>query len=293
VSASRPGLQPGKKYVLRVNNFAATEPYTVKITFKAPLPFKAGQVESYTLTCEQGGKVFGSQQVVVDRGQRNALDLRACASAIRKACAANTIGLRSVSAKPRGRGLRLGFRRFARRKVRIDVFQVSSGRRIVKERLVKRFRARSKAARWNGKGAKSDGLYFVRYRMKTRTGKRSETRRVVLARRNGRFHRRPDFYRRAACDLLPSYKLERAAFGGVQRTPMRIAFRVGTRARAQVTVRRGKKVVKRFKAHRYRAHRTHRLRLRSAKLRRGDYRVRITVGRGTGRVRATLTSRRL
>jgi hypothetical protein len=129
--------------------------------------------------------------------------------------------------------------------------------------------------------------------MKTRTGKRSETRRLVLVRRDGRFHRRPDFYRRATCDLLPSYKLERAAFGGVQLTPLRIAFRVGARARARVTVVRGKKVVKRFKAHRYRAHRTHRLKLRSAKLRRGDYKVRITVGRGKGRVRATLVSRRL
>jgi len=210
----------------------------VKITFTAPLPFKAAQVESYTLTCEQSGKVFGSQQVVVDRGQRKTLDLRACASAIRQACAADTIGLRSVSAK-------------------------------------------------------SDGLYFVRYRMKTRTGRRSETRRLVLARRDGRFHRRPGFYRRATCDLLPSYELERAAFGGAQRTPLRIAFRVAARARAQVTVLRGEHVGKRFKAHRYRARRIHRLRLRSARLRRGDYNVRIAVGRGKGRVRATLTSRRL
>jgi hypothetical protein len=293
VSAVRPGLQPGKKYVLRVNNFAATEPYTVTITYVAPLPFKPAQVESYTLTCERGGKVFDTQQVQIDRGQTKRLDLKACASAIQRACAANTIGLRSVSAARRGGGVRFGFRRFARRPVQIDVFQVSRGTRVISERLAARFKSRSKAVTWNGKGARGDGLYFARYRMKTRNGKGTETRRVTLLRRNGRFSRRPDFYRRATCDVLPSYKLQRAAFGGSRRTPLRIAYRVATPARAQVTVLRGKKVVKRFKARTAAAKRTHRLKLASRALPRGDYRVRITVGRGTGRVVSTLVSRRL
>ena len=293
VSAVRPGLQPGKKYVLRVNNFAAVEPYTVTVTYVAPLPFKPAQVESYTLTCERGGQVFDTQQVQIDRGQTKTLDLKACAAAIQRACASNTIGLRSVSAARRGGGVRFGFRRFARRPVQIDVFQVSRGSRVISERLAARFKSRSKAVTWNGRGAKGDGLYFARYRMKTRNGKGTETRRVTLLRRNGRFSRRPDFYRRATCDLLPSYKLERAAFGGTKRTPLRIAYRVATAARAQVTVLRGKKVVKRFKAKTVAAKRTHRLKLASRKLPRGDYRVRITVGRGAGRVVSTLVSRRL
>jgi hypothetical protein len=293
VSASRPGLQPGKRYVLRVNNFAAVEPYTVTISYEGPQPFKPAQVESYTLTCERGGRVFDTQQVVVDRGQVEQLDLKACATAIQRACAANTIGLRSVKATRRGSGVRFGFRRFARRPVQIDVFQVSRGDRVISERLVKRFKARSNGVTWNGRGAKGDGLYFARYRMKTRNGKGTEVRRVTLLRRHGRFSRRPDFYRRATCDLLPSYKLERAAFGGRTRTPLRIAFRVATQARAQVTVLRGKQVVKRFKARTAAPRRTHRLKLSSRRLRRGDYRVRITVGRGAGRVRSTLVSRRL
>jgi hypothetical protein len=293
VSAARPGLAAGKKYVLRVNNFAAVEPYTVTITYFAPQPLKPAQVESYTLTCERGGTVYQTQQVVVERGEVKQLDLRACATAIQRACAANTIGLRSVKATRKGSGVRFGFRRFERRPVQIDVFQVSRGNRVISERLVKRFKARSKAVSWNGRGARGDGIYFARYRMKTRNGKGTEVRRVTLQRRNGRFSRRPDFYRRATCDLLPSFKLERAVFGGVQRTPLRIAFQVATRARVQVTVLRGKKAVKRFKARTYRAKRTHRLKLGSAKLRRGDYRVRITVGRGSGRVVSTLVSRRL
>jgi hypothetical protein len=189
--------------------------------------------------------------------------------------------------------VRLGFRRFARRPVRIDVFQVSQGRRVISERLAARFKARSKAVTWKGRGARGDGLYFARFRMRTRNGKGTETRRITLLRRNGRFSRRPDFYRRAACDLLPSYKLERAAFGGPKRTPLRIAYRVATTARAQVSVLRGKKTIKRFKARTAAPKRTHRLRLASRKLARGDYKVRITVGRGAGRVVSTLVSRRL
>jgi hypothetical protein len=181
--------------------------------------------------------------------------------------------------------------------VNVDVFQVATGRRVLKERLIARFRNRKKAFRWNGRANRrglrvTDGYYFARFRMRTASGRR-ETRRVTLRRSNGRFARRPDFYRRTTCDLLPSYKLERPVFGGSGGTPLRIAYQVRTRARAQVTVLRGKKAVKRFKARTVRANRTHRLRVPARSLRRGDYRVRITVGRGAGRVRATLVSRRL
>ena len=267
-----------------MNNFAAVEPYTVTITYEGPQPLKPAQVESYTLTCERGGTVYETQQVTIDRGQAKQLDLEACAAAIQRACAANTIGLRSVKATGRGSGVRFGFKRFARRPVQVDVFQVSRGGRVISERLVKRFKARSKAVSWNGRGARGDGLYFARYRMKTRNGKGTEVRRLTLARRDGRFSRRPDFYRRATCDLLPSYKLERAAFGGRKRAPLRIAYRVAAPARTQVTVVRGKKVVKRFKARTSEPRRTHRLKLASRKLAKGRLRVRITVGRGAGRV---------
>jgi hypothetical protein len=60
-----------------------------------------------------------------------------------------------------------------------------------------------------------------------------------------------------------------------------------------VTVSRGRKTVKRFKARTAAPNRTHRLRLPSRKLAKGDYKVRITVGRGAGRVVSTLVSRRL
>ena len=231
------------------------------VTYVAPLPFKPAQVESYTLTCERGGQVFDTQQVQIDRGQTKTLDLKACAAAIQRACASNTIGLRSVSAARRGGGVRFGFRRFARRPVQIDVFQVSQGRRVDQ-----------RAARGALQGAPQgrdlerpgrQGRRAVLRPLPDEDAQRQGhgDRRVTLLRRNGRFSRRPDFYRRATCDLLPSYKLERAAFGGTQRTPLRIAFRVATAARTQVTVLRGKKVVKRFKARTVAPERTHRLKL--------------------------------
>jgi hypothetical protein len=77
-------FEPGN-YILRVNNFAAAEPYTGTITFQGPL-FQAAQVESWTLTCESPeGTVLDSRQVAIDRAQRQTLDLSG-------ACAAGRIG---------------------------------------------------------------------------------------------------------------------------------------------------------------------------------------------------------
>ena len=58
-------------------------------------------------------------------------------------------GFRSVSATPKGRRVRLAFTRRRAGAVKIEVFQVSQGRRIVKERRVARF---TKPATWSGQG---------------------------------------------------------------------------------------------------------------------------------------------
>jgi hypothetical protein len=109
-----PRLPGGKKYVLRVNNFAATaaDNYDVDITFEAPPPFKPAQVESYTLTCEQSGRTLGTQQVQIDRGQVKQLDLNDCFGA----CANTNDGTRGrdtlvgTESGDRLRGLRGGDR---------------------------------------------------------------------------------------------------------------------------------------------------------------------------------------
>ena len=83
--------------------------------------------------------------------------------------------------------------------MKIEVFQVSQGRRVVSERRVARFRG---SATWSGRGP--DGYYFARFTMAGR-----DVRRIVLRKRDGRFTRVARHHRRGDCELLRSFKLER------------------------------------------------------------------------------------
>jgi hypothetical protein len=185
-------------------------------------------------------------------------------------------GFRSVSATPTRRGVRLSFKRRRAGAVKIEVFQVSEGRRIVRERRVARF---TKPATWRGRG--SDGYYFARFTMAGR-----DVRRIVLRQRHGKFAKVARHYRRGDCQLLRSYKLERPVFGGRQGTPLRVAFRLTRATRVRLELLRGRRVVARRTADAA-ANRTVRVVLRPRK--RGVYRVRISVGTVT----STLTARRL
>lgn len=76
---SEPALEPGAKYVVRVMNWAATEPYDGTVTFQGPDPFVPAQVESWTLTCERPeGTVRTTEQVTIARGERKTLRLGSC-----------------------------------------------------------------------------------------------------------------------------------------------------------------------------------------------------------------------
>jgi hypothetical protein len=196
-------------------------------------------------------------------------------------------GFRSVSAKPRGRRVRLRFTRRLQHPVDIDVFRVSQGRRVVRERRVARFRRAARSTLWQGRVR--DGYYFVRFTMR-RDGRRVDVRRIVLRRRNGRFALAPRHYRRGDCELLRSFKLQRPVFGGRRGTPLRVAYRLTRAARVTLTVSRGGRRVVRSVADRA-AGRTYRIAL--APRRRGVYRVRLTAQDGGRRVTATLTARRL
>ena len=311
-------IAPGKKYVLRVVNFAATEPYEMTVTYVGPEPFKPAVVEAYTLTCERGGQVLDTQQVVIDRGESKALTLGGgCATAsgvpagpggpgattpgptsppaTPASCVAGG-GFSSVKVTPIGRGARLAFTRNVRAAATISVFQQSAGRTITGERLVARFAGRTRSFTWNGRATRPgrrvvDGFYFVRFTIGG--GASADVRRVVLERRNGRFVRRADFFRRATCDALPRFKLERPVFGGRTNRPLNVSFRLARAARVTVTVLRGTRVVKRFGPTRRGAGVTHRLRLPvTTRLARGNYSVRISLPDGTPRT-ATLVARRL
>ena len=136
---------------------------------------------------------------------------------------------------------------------------------------------------WKGRGVR-DGIYVVRVRL------HGETRRFALRRSHGRFHRRPAIERRpSGCATIRSFALDRAAFGRV--LPLR--YRVRRAAGARVAILRGKRVLRRGAARKVRAGRTYRLKLRGARLPRGDLRVRLTVRRGARTTTSTLIARHL
>lgn len=192
---------------------------------------------------------------------------------------------RSVAVRPRGRrGLRVAFSRATAGRTRVDVFRQSAGRTVLGNRRVARFSAR-RSFTWSGRRG-GDGIYLVR----VRGG--ADVRRFVLSRRSGRFRLRPASERRR-CGLLRAFKLERPVFGGRRNRALGITFRVDREARVFAEVLRGRRVVRRFVPATRRAGVTHRLRLPSEGIGRGDVRVRLTVTAGSRRVVATLTSRRL
>jgi hypothetical protein len=121
-----------------------------------------------------------------------------------------------------------------------------------------------------------------------------DVRRFVLERRGGRFHRRRGYTRRPGCGLVRSFALSRPVFGGSGRRALVARYRLGSARTARVTVLRGKKVVRRYKAHRRRARRAYRQRIAARGLRPGTYRVRLTLSRrGTKTRRFTLGAKRL
>jgi len=210
-----------------------------------------------------------------------------------EACAASS-GFVSATAAGSGRGgLSFTFARRTRSPVTVDVFQTSSGRRIVGNRRVARFTRRTRPFRWTGRRGLRDGIYYARLSVRGTSG-RTDTRRVALERRRGRFTRRPDFYRRASCDAVSSFKLEFPVLGGRTNRAIDASYRLAGAGRVTVDLLRGSRVVRRLSAPATRrARRTFRVRIAAEGLRRGDHRVRLRVTQGTRTTTTALTARRL
>jgi hypothetical protein len=205
--------------------------------------------------------------------------------------------LTAASVRPAGRGLRIAFRRSVDRPVTVDVFQQSIGRKVIGERLVARFENARRSFTWNGRANRRgrtvrDGIFMVRFRLRESSGL-VDTRRLDRERRGGRWSNRPAHYGREGCTLLRSYKLERPVFGGTNRRSLGIAYRVLEESRVTVTVKRGSKVVKRYRAATRGPGRAHRLRLSQKGRPRGDYKVTVRATRNGRSQSRTLTSRKL
>ena len=203
-----------------------------------------------------------------------------------KACVASS-PLRGVRVTRTRGGLRVTVP--SGRKVDVDVFRQSAGRRIIGERRVARFSGRTKSFAWKPTGRRvGDGVYSVRLRAA------GTSQRFAFVRRQGVFRTRPAFERREGCGVLARFKLERPAFGGRSNRPLQISYRLAEDARTTVTVLRGKRVVSTIGPRSDVAGRTYRIRVRPEKLARGDYRVRLVTRSASGKaVTATLTGRRL
>jgi hypothetical protein len=219
------------------------------------------------------------------RAQASSGDIEArpgCASSGPTACAA-TAGFVRAAPVPKGRKIRFRFTRRAKRGgATIEVFQASVGRRVLGSRRIARFRKRKRSFTWSARKAR-DGYLFARFRI----GK--DVRVSTLRRHRGRFARGKRFARPTSCATLARFELGGPAFGA---RGLRITYRVATTAKVGVVVRRGKKVVRRFRARSVKAGKTVRLRLAARK--RGRYRVQITVRPLRGvTTRATLSARRL
>ena len=204
-----------------------------------------------------------------------------------------TPAIRSARARRRGRGLTLAANATA--PVTIDVFRQSRGRRIIGERLVKRFRNRRTAVRWAGRDRRGKrvgaGYYVARFTARSASGQ-PDVRRIPLVRRGGRFRAVGAYDQREGCGLLRSFKLERPVFGGRTNRALNLSMRFGDQTSAEVIVRRaGGRVVKRFAAADYRGGVTHRKRVSvTRRIARGRYLVTV-VARASGGRTATKTLR--
>jgi Zinc carboxypeptidase len=304
--------EPEGEYLIRVANVAGVEPWEGTRVYEGPDPFQPGITETWTLTCEVGGRVLHTGQVLIDRGQVQQPDLGACDRRPRAAppvapppappdappAACTPLrGFGSTGARARGGRVALRFARLVRQPVAVDVFKLTVGRRVSRGLVVARYRGRARSFTWNGRANRprrrvTDGFYFVRFRMRL-PGGGLDARRIALQRVRGRFHPRPVFHHRETCGLVRWFRLSRPVFGGRTNRAMSLAYRLNAPAQVSVTVRRGSRVVRRFRARAGVPFRTYRLQVGARGLRRGDYVATLVARRAGEVVRKRVTSFRL
>jgi len=160
------------------------------------------------------------------------------------ACA-SAAGFEKVSVSPSGSNLRFGVKLRQQRAFDISLFQLSSGRTVLDNRLRARATGLTASKTIKPRNA-TDGFYFARLRMRMADGG-TDTRRLTLIRKNGRFRVAPDFYQRTDCGVFRTFKLSSAAFGGRSSKALGIAYRLARGAkRVRLTAKVGSKVVKTF-----------------------------------------------
>jgi hypothetical protein len=164
---------------------------------------------------------------------------------------------------------------------------------------VARFAGKTGAFTWDGRPNRSlrrlrDGYYEVRLQIPTGGGS-LDTRILSVVRRHGRFRAGPVMAARETCGLLRSFRLTRPVFGGSNRRPLVVNYRLGSRGSIDLAVLRGRHVVAHYRAKKRRAGHIYRVSVAPVRelAQRGRYRVRLRVVSGKRRAGATLTADRL
>lgn len=199
------------------------------------------------------------------------------------ACA-RTTSFDRVDIAPRGR--RLGFRisRRGREGIRLDLFQITRGRTLVR-RQVSDLATKRNSFSFRPKGRLTRGHYVVRLRTTTLAGL-SDVRQFALSFNGKRFRRGPAFQEHISCQLIEEALLGRPVFGGRKNSALGVSFKLNSDSQVAVEVRRRGKVVKRFAAKSYRRGRIHRLSYRG----RGSRGLYTVVIRATAAGKAHTTS---
>jgi hypothetical protein len=192
-------------------------------------------------------------------------------------------GFKTARVTPAGRGLRFTVKRIVAAKYTAQIFRKGTLRRTADGKTVVRFKAHTGSFTWPGSRKLPPGYYVAQVRVKS--GNTFDLRRFPVLLQKRRFHRLGQYWSTASCKLLRIVRLSGPVFGGQLHTSLLISFRTIRSGKATVTVKRGSRVIKRYKPSWKRA-KTVRFRLPARGLRRGTYSV--TVAGRAGSTRQTV-----
>ena len=186
------------------------------------------------------------------------------------------------SVKPSGKGLEFNFAPSTNKPVTVEVFLATKS----KAKRVAKFTGKTKSFKWKGKKGLKRGSYFVRMTGIGSSSQRDE--RFFPLTFKKKFRNGQAFARTGSCGFLSLYRLSAPAFG----KRLQIGVVTTEAAKVQITVKRGKKVVKRFKGDTA-ANRAKTFKLSGKKLKKGVYKVSLTATGGGKTVKDTLVTKKL
>jgi PKD repeat protein len=186
------------------------------------------------------------------------------------------------SVKPSGKGLAFNFAPTTNKGISVDVFMATKS----KVKQVAKFTGKTASFKWKGKKGLKKGSYFVRISGVGPSSQRDD--RFFPLTYSKRFRNAAAFARTGSCGFLSLYRLSAPAFG----KQFQIGVVTTEASKLQVTVKRGKKVVKRFKAD-AKPNRAVTFKLSGKKLKKGVYKVTLKATGGDKSITDTLTTKKI